>query len=872
MMRGILPEGSTLLEALKDVDTSREDVFWVDFSSASAGMIWRKWWSEHVVFPGEISEIRALVPKEGYKHLDWAFIYQALCDLHKLQKLRALSFVYLIVTGNSRLDRVRARLFAKSKGIIKPPGPGVFRYHANIFYPSRKRAEVSFANEVSQTYLKRMQSEERQEAAWVPERWAKWRRGFQKTLSGRLEEVNRTFVQTVKSMDFAIPRDNFGSHFGDGRKDSFGALFENLCRFPESSENNQQLEVIFLQPINPLRDLTAELSQLRDVISNFYVFPIPDTDPFPPGCDIDSPPRKTFAYELCATGSKTQMSGGRGNDAIQPRIEKLFGDIGNGIGRLTPKPAPDRGSAVSGADRRAVKHELKANLSELHTHLSEVVRREVGLLSSDAEILQYSPRIFQEAYNRFYTFFFSGFMAPIIPALWRTRRFVFPIGGHLPGPFFKHFGLLKPLLEALLQGLILLNVYRFLGLSLTLYRKERDLINQACRTIRDLSERIHRQAVNITEELNLKAYHAENVMVSEYADALLDSRVLSFIEAPPEDPNKIIQDSLDRVEKQFPGHLQTIKRLLEESFAKEFHPSPDFYKHWVPAVYNQQDAWRIADEMISSVLNDQTLRRFLPENEIPEGICVHENFEGPLDVGSCEDWLIWKKKGLCTVSEPFQHDACRVQTHADGFSENRPADMLANWRKTQYIDQKEDRVKLNPQAYRWLEPEFRSFFFQRSQPLSKPEFISRMDSHAYKGLKTWLYWVCTRLNVSNTRNILQQTTVEPLDSRRAGALFDFIVQNVPQHDTRADHPFFGVLDDRTAGGFLLNNTLDAHLMFFFRPGKRDNAAPRTFPINFFLSALGKDRALFEALNRAFQDFCLCNSENLGHMSAVTGSV
>ena len=344
----------------------------------------------------------------------------------------------------------------------------------------------------------------------------------------------------------------------------------------------------------------------------------------------------------------------------------------------------------------------------------------------------------------------------------------------------------------------------------------------------------------------------------EEVEVELDELEISLVNNLPEDENLLIQSALSGAQSHIANHTEDIISWLEKSYSQGLDSYWLFERCWIPAGFNIQDAWMVAETMIDYVLNDNEVMKCLHSDSLPEGFVGCEKVAGPLEVAREERWLEWKRKGLEFVEQPFLDDVCRFVDKKYVIRESNLSQWIQWGIEKDFFVTDDNLLGINEQAYAWLDKEYKYFFFQRSKPLGRYEFFSRMNPYIFQILKVWLSWTLSSGNfLSPTHEEMTNfLAVESITEQNIDQLFEMICRIITQ-DQDIKHQYFGEPSEDYAR-FILWDTKDPRLMFFFRPEEKNAAKARKFEKNYLLSMLKKDRPLFEAIFCTFEDYCIYN--------------
>ena len=844
----------------REIPEIAQKILWIDLTQGEK--ISEKWKKSQYLFNTKYFDaVCALVPDPPDESLNWAFIYQILCYLVFFQKKKKIAFYYLIIPSedSSQHANRQKQIFAFIKHALETSLhiSGIYRFKAFFFDNLPGNMESTFYKNIALDTLDQVKKKLNKESStFLSEQYPLIHGDFRRAFGESLRQTAIGFSSSLPATAAVSTRQNFTAIFGDLKERRIETLIEAL-----RISNNQIFsshQPLFIAPDTPLANIYEELDSFHLFLPNCFSHPLdPDFIPElpPPSQEL---PESLFCSVQC--GSDNGMPSAQEGSLLHGIME-IFEAIGPQIGQLSSNlNRRSNRQHITRVNRGQLKLQLRQEFGELLQMITALVDNEHRLLSNDNDLLFRDPDIFRNAYINFQNFFLNGFLFPITLSAWTTRKFIFFIPMWCPAPFFKRTGIFPIICDLMIQVLRLLNLYRYIHFSLANYREEFESIGIKITEIQKRSQGIDQQLSNIEEELNLNPHYQERIR----NDSALDD--LFFIETPLPEKATLIEENLRRAET-----LTAIKKwtsnvlvLVKASF-KDSKPFEDesYGKYWVPGYYNFHEAWKISEQMIEVLKKSRLFRFDKVVSSLPQGMCVYKYCDYINDLNSENEWFQWKKHALQNCDVPFAHDVIHPPAIFSKFKDIS-IDQFIEWgvKHKILIQDTQGRLSLCNEAYSFLHPEERPFFFQRNKPLSQRIFYERLHNHAYHKIIGCLKWIMDRDYFQKTRfqhlrgNVDRLIVLKPTSDESRGVLFD-ILDQISDNEQTLIHPYFGKFIN-TPSLFFIENTLDPILMDFLKPESKQHCKPRFFSIHYLKASLENEEGVLHAITRVFDSISILN--------------
>jgi len=869
----ITPPESVLKRTIDNILSAqvREDpedsgnILWIDLTQGEKiSKAWEK--TQQIFCTTGINAACALVPEPPNEGLNWAFIYQILCHLVTFQKKNKIVLYYLIIPseGLTQNKNSQKQIFAFVKHALENTlhSNGVYRFSASFFDNSPGNMEVSFYKNIALDSLHQVKEQFSMETNdFLSEKFPLANGDFNRTFDESLRHTATRFSNSLPAVAAITSRKNFTATFGFLKDQSIETFIQNLSFSENEAVSSNQ--ALFSRPDTPLADIYEELDSFYLFMPNCFSHPVEHNFL----SELPSPRQDLPGQLFCMAilGSEGTLLAQEGNSLH--RIMELFQSIGVQIGHLRSNPNSQRNlQNIPRINRKQVKRQLRQEFEELLQLITDLVDNEHHLLRTDEDLILRNSDIFINAYTNFHRFFFHSFLFSITMTLWSTRKVIFFLPTWFPSPIFKRTGIFPIICDMMIQGLRLLNLYRYIHFSLVNCREQFKAIGSKIIEIQQRSNSIDKQFTNIEKELNLTPHHQETI----YREAELND--LYFTDTPLPERETLIEENLHKEET-----VMTVKQWASNAFSLiegSINDGTPYNEgtseiYWMPGYYNYHEAWLISKQMIGALKKSRLFQFDGVVTSLPQGMCAYKYCDHINDLNDENEWFKWKKHGLQTSDDPFVNDVLTpsaMYIHLKDLS----MDQLIEWGMNHQflIKDTQDRLALCNAAYPFLQPEDRPFFFQRNEPLSQRLFDERLHSHAYHKIIAYLKWIITKDSFKDSFQksqlqslradmnhliVLKTTSYESI-----GMLFD-IFDRISNQKQKLEHPYFGKFINAPSL-FFLENTFDPVLMNFMKPENRQHCQSRFFSKSYLKASLESKDDLLHAIIKTFDSMYILNHD------------
>jgi len=755
----------------------------------------------------------------------------------------------LVQTGDVERDRQQTVLFIKNLLDGGPLDPGIYRLSAKVLWLSAESIRLRYSSEIARELLQRCRSiENGAPQDQVPSDIIAWRdnmkKAFDDAYSTCADQLSRQFAE----MSFSVEPHRFTARFGyakptdtEGRRGRLRSLIEALrpdaayeALRSQDATRYAELFYLFQRALRPFTQLETILGRVEWTMPRCYDFPGTGSEEIPdPVLDPESGP-DDGAPALPATPVWTS------NPDLRNIVSQIAA-ISEGLrelGRMRERRA-----------RRSQRQNLEARLSEMLNALTLLVQSEEEAIKSDNDLLRRSPELFMSAYDTCWADFLRPFLVGFLPELWGSRRLIFRLPLWVPAPLFSRSRLVTSSIGLLLQGLRLLNLYQFLTASLACYRNSMTESFKILQRVRKRLPGLPNHLRNIDEELNLTS----NIESPE-PTWTHNPQMLEVTFNDPGDPKELIQTAILASEPLLTEHSSAIAEWARRSRIQEEDPVvPDPFSYWISANFQEDDAWRVSEQMIKAVAGMENYQKHLSLDDDRAGcfaVCNRDRIPAPLQD---DDWCNWKRLALQHTDSPLKYDALRMLETINAQTKE-PVGLLLDRGLADgfFILDTQGNIGLTDVTYPWLDDHARRVFFQRKTGLGRREFHKKCDSFVLRALWPWVFWTCDAT----------ECRIEwPIVSREdPDAAFSVIM--AIDTDRAPNHGYFGKPEIH-ASDFMLVDSLDPVLMRLFAPSIRQAARSRFFTEtilkNLLLGGSKRNRTIsmeMKQLLTVYSDYCL----------------
>ena len=236
-------------------------------------------------------------------------------------------------------------------------------------------------------------------------------------------------------------------------------------------------------------------------------------------------------------------------------------------------------------------------------------------------------------------------------------------------------------------------------------------------------------------------------------------------------------------------------------------------RHWVPVVYQHQEAFKTARAMVAMIKQVPEMNRSAePEKAVPAFLFQDDSRSAEVPWRD-DRWRKWRRRALQQAMGPLETDPGAFTI---GNRISRPefaADFLSlgvEWG----LFTRDDKgfLLLTRDIYRLAPPEIKTFLFQLRRGLTPVEFIRRCDVDQFKIMAAWALWngLSRREAVGAWLNPAAEN-LEGLCDQMAEYILTECYENPP-----AGHPYLGSSEIERPF-FMLKDSLSPSIMRLFGP-------------------------------------------------------